>query len=251
MCGRYAISSSRLTRIERALGIELPEVQPHYNIALTQIVPVVRTNEVGGYELANMRWGLIPAWSKEPRTSYATFNARAGTIAERPAFRAAYRSRRCLVPASGFYEWREEQGRKPPWYFSAADGQELAFAGLSGEWHGPDAPPLLSCTVIVGTANKVVEPIHDRMVVSLGPEDYATWLDPKQARSSIDHLLRPCPADWLRGWRVSPHRQQGGARRPGTDRASDWSGRFAGIRAAAHPLFGAQDRAHQDTEIRP
>lgn len=203
MCGRYAIASSRLRRIENALGIELPEVPPHYNIAPTQMVPVVRTTEAGGYVLVNMRWGLIPAWSKEPRSSYATFNARAETVAEKPAFRAAYRARRCLVPASGFYEWREEQGRKQPWYFSAADGQELAFAGLWEEWHGPDAPPLLSCTVIVGTANTLVAPIHDRMVVILGPEDYATWLDPKQARSSIDHLLRPCPADWLRSWRVS------------------------------------------------
>jgi putative SOS response-associated peptidase YedK len=141
MCGRYAISTSRLARIENALGIELPEVQPHYNIAPTQTVPVVRTNEVGGYELVNMRWGLIPGWSKEPRTSYATFNARAETVAEKPTFRAAYRSRRCLVPASSFYEWRDEQGRKQPWYFSAADGQELAFAGLWEEWHGPDAPP--------------------------------------------------------------------------------------------------------------
>jgi putative SOS response-associated peptidase YedK len=203
MCGRYAISSSRLPRIERALGIELPEVQPHYNIAPTQTVPVVRTTEDGGYELVKMRWGLIPAWSKEPRTSYATFNARAETVATKPAFRAAYRVRRCLVPASGFYEWREEQGRKQPWYFSAADGQELAFAGLWEEWHGPDAPPLLSCTVIVGTANEVVEPIHDRMVIILGPDDYATWLDPTQPRNPIDNLLLPCPADWLRGWRVS------------------------------------------------
>jgi putative SOS response-associated peptidase YedK len=206
MCGRYAISTSRLARIENALGIELPEVQPHYNIAPTQTVPVVRTNEVGGYELVNMRWGLIPGWSKEPRTSYATFNARAETVAEKPAFRAAYRSRRCLVPASGFYEWRDEQGRKQPWYFSAADGQELAFAGLWEEWHGPDAPPVLSCTVIVGTAHKVVEPIHDRMVVILDPEDYATWLDPKQARSSIDHLLRPCPAESVGRRFESAHR---------------------------------------------
>ena len=203
MCGRYAISTSRLPRIENALGIELPEVQPHYNIAPTEIVPVVRTPEVGDCELVNMRWGLIPAWSKEPRIPYATFNARAETVAEKPAFRAAYRSRRCLVPASGFYEWREEQGRKQPWYFSATDGQELAFAGLWEEWHGSDAPPLLSCTVIVGTANEVVAPVHDRMVVILGPDDYATCLDPAQARQTIDQLLHPCPAHWLRGWRVS------------------------------------------------
>ena len=211
MCGRYAIATSRLPRIERALGVELPGVQPYYNIAPTQTVPVVRTTEDGGYQLVELRWGLIPAWSKEPRTSYATFNARAETVATKPAFRAAYRARRCLVPASGFYEWREEEGRRQPWYFSAADGQELAFAGLWEEWHGPGAPPLLSCTIIVGTANELVAPVHDRMVVILGPEDYGTWLDPTQTRDTIDHLLRPCPAGWLRGWRVSRAVNKAGA----------------------------------------
>jgi len=211
MCGRYAIATSRLARIENALGIELPDVQARYNIAPTQSVPVVRLTGNHGYELTDMRWGLIPAWSKEPRTSYATFNARAETVADKTAFRAAYRARRCLVPASGFYEWREEDGRKQPWYFSAADGQDLAFAGLWEEWRGPDSAPLLSCTVIVGTANEVVATIHDRMVVILGPDDYATWLDPTQARSTVDQLLRPCPAGWLRGWRVSRAVNKAGA----------------------------------------
>lgn len=211
MCGRYAIATSRLARIENALGIELPQVQAHYNIAPTQTVPVVRLTEERGYELTGMRWGLIPAWSKEPRTSYATFNARAETVADKPAFRAAYRARRCLVPASGFYEWREEEGRKQPWYFSATDGQELAFAGLWEEWRRPDAPALLSYTVIVGNANEVVAPVHDRMVVILSPDDYATWLDPTQPRSTIDHLLRPCPAGWLRRWRVSRAVNKAGA----------------------------------------
>ena len=203
MCGRYAIATFRLPRIENALGIALPELRPRYNIAPTQMVPVVRVAENGGYELIDMRWGLIPAWSKEPRTSYATFNARAETVAQKPAFRAAYRTRRCLVPASGFYEWREEDGRKQPWYFSAADGQELALAGLWEEWRGPEAPPLVSCTIIVGTANDLVAPIHDRMAVILGADDYATWLDPHQGIATLEQLVRSCPSDWLRGWRVS------------------------------------------------
>ena len=159
----------------------------------------------------DMRWGLIPAWSKQPRISYATFNARAETVATKPVFRAAYRARRCLVPASGFYEWREEGGRKQPWYFSAADGHELAFAGLWEEWQGPDVPPLLSCTIIVGPTNELVAPVHDRMAVILRPDDYATWLDPTQARNAVDHLLRPCPADWLHGWRVSRAVNKAGA----------------------------------------
>ena len=203
MCGRYAIATSRLPRIENALGVALPALQPRFNVAPTQTVSIVRATTERRYELVEARWGLIPAWSKEPRTAYATFNARVETVASKPAFRAAYRARRCLVPASGFYEWREEGGRKQPWYFSAADGQELAFAGLWEEWRGPDAPPLLSCTILVGTANDLVAPIHDRMAVILGADDYATWLDPAQAPETIARLLCPCPSAWLRGWRVS------------------------------------------------
>jgi putative SOS response-associated peptidase YedK len=203
MCGRYAIATSRLPRIENALRIALPALAPRYNVAPTQPVPIIRATAERRYELAEARWGLIPAWSKEPRTAYATFNARVETVATKPAFRAAYRARRCLVPASGFYEWREEGGRKQPWYFSAADGQELALAGLWEEWRGGESPLLLSCTILVGTANDLVAPIHDRMAVILGPEDYATWLDPAQDPATIAELLRPCPSTWLRGWRVS------------------------------------------------
>ncbi len=203
MCGRYAIGTPRLPRIENALGVALPALRPRYNVAPTQTVPIVRATEAGSYELAEARWGLIPTWSKEPRTAYATFNARVETVATKPAFRAAYRARRCLVPASGFYEWREEGGRKQPWYFSAADGQELAFAGLWEAWRGPDAPPLLSCTILVGTANDLVAPIHDRMAVILGTDDYATWLGPAEEPATVGKLLRPCPASWLRGWRVA------------------------------------------------
>jgi putative SOS response-associated peptidase YedK len=203
MCGRYAIATSRLPRIENALGISLPALALRYNVAPTQAVPIIRAAAERRYELAEARWGLIPAWSKEPRTAYATFNARVETVATKPAFRAAYRARRCLVPASGFYEWREEGGGKQPWYFSAADGQELAFAGLWEEWRGGESPLLLSCTILVGTANDLVAPIHDRMAVILGPEDYAAWLDPAQDPATIAKLLRPCPSTWLRGWRVS------------------------------------------------
>ena len=203
MCGRYAIGTSRLPRIENALGVTLPELAPRYNVAPTQPVPIVRAAGEHGYELVDARWGLIPAWSKEPRTAYATFNARVETVASKPAFRAAYRARRCLVPASGFYEWREEGGQKQPWYFSAADGRELAFAGLWEEWRGPESPLLLSCTILVGTANDLVAPIHDRMAVILGADDYATWLDPAQDPAAVAVLLRPFPSAWLRGWRVS------------------------------------------------
>ena len=203
MCGRYAIATSRLPRIENALGVALPEVTPRYNVAPTQTVPIVRATAERRYELVEARWGLIPAWSKEPRTAYATFNARVETVATKPAFRAAYRARRCLVPASGFYEWCEQAGRKQPWYFSAADGQELAFAGLWEEWRGPESPPVLSCTIIVGAANDLVAPIHDRMAVILGPDDYATWLDPAQDPATVGAFLHPCSSPWLRGWRVS------------------------------------------------
>jgi len=116
MCGRFAITTARFNRLEATLRTTFPEVRPRYNISPSQTIPVIRQSAHGTHQMAEMRWGLIPYWSKEPRTPYSTFNARAETLAEKPAFRSPFRSRRCLVPASGFYEWKTEAGRKQPYY---------------------------------------------------------------------------------------------------------------------------------------
>lgn len=202
MCGRYAIAVNRYRKIELVLDCAFAPLTPRYNIAPTLPVPVIRPDAGGSYEMVTMRWGLVPAWSKEPTTSYSTHNAMIETVAQKPAYRQAYRSRRCLVPASGFYEWAQEGGRKVPWYFTVPDGQ-LAFAGLWECWQGASGS-LLSCSILVGPANEVVGPVHDRMPCILLPEHYRAWMSPETPAAELPAMLSPFPATAMQAWRVSP-----------------------------------------------
>jgi putative SOS response-associated peptidase YedK len=136
MCGRYTLSSQRLTTIEARLGQSFPELQARYNITPSQLVPAVRWAE-GRYELASLKWGLLPAWAKEAKFSYSTINARAETVDTKPAFRTAFRRQRCLIPADGFYEWVEIAGRKQPHYIQLKGHEVFAFSGLWEHWSGP------------------------------------------------------------------------------------------------------------------
>ena len=142
------------------------------------------------------KWGLIPSWAKEPGIGNSLINARADTVAEKPAFRSAFKKRRCLAPADGFYEWKRENG-KTPYYFRLKDESPFAFAGLWERWEKGDEP-VESCTLITCEANGVVGPVHNRMPVILKPEGYARWLDPEEQRSEdLVRLLAPLPDDWL------------------------------------------------------
>jgi putative SOS response-associated peptidase YedK len=193
--------------LKRAFGIgevsQTPrDLVPRFNIAPTQSVPIVRElkvvrSGVAGRELATVRWGLIPAWAKDPSIGNRTINARAEGVAEKPAFRAAFRSRRCVVPASGFYEWkREGRGPKRPYLIRRRDGEPIGFAGLWESWHDPTTGEAVeSCTIITCAPNGPLAELHDRMPVILDPADYDRWLDPKAPRP--EELLRPCPAGWL------------------------------------------------------
>lgn len=203
MCGRFVIATSSFSRIEATLGTRFPEIHPRYNISPSQTIPVIRESADGGYEMADMRWGLIPYWSQEPKISYSTFNARAETLAEKPAFREPFRSKRCLIPASGFYEWKTEAGRKQPYYLTAVDDGGLAFAGLWDEWRRPEES-LLSCTIVVGRPNELVAEIHDRMVLILAEDAYGAWLNPRASLDTVRSLMEPYPATRMRAWRVSP-----------------------------------------------
>lgn len=214
MCGRFAISNPRFSRIEATLGTTFPEVRPRYNIAPSQTIPVIRGSADARHEMVEMRWGLIPYWSTEPEISYSTFNARAETLADKPAFREPFRSRRCLIPASGFYEWKTEAGRKQPYYLTEVDDGGLAFAGLWDEWRGPD-DSLLSCTIVVGRPNELVAEIHDRMVVILPEDAYATWLNPRTNLDTVRSVMEPYPAARMRAWRVA--RAVGNAHNEGAD----------------------------------
>jgi putative SOS response-associated peptidase YedK len=194
MCGRFTQKAKPRELAERFEVPEVPLFEPRYNIAPTQAVPVVRATPEGR-ELALLRWGLIPSWADDPAVGSRMINARAETVAVKPAYRSAFRKRWCLIPASGFYEWASEPGRKKqPIYFRMKDEAPFAFAGLWEVWSkGPE--PVESCTLITTTPNELVAPVHDRMPAIVEPQDYGWWLDPRaDDPAALAALLGPYPA---------------------------------------------------------
>src|SRR5262249_41276153 len=150
------------------------------------------------------RWGLIPSWAKDKKIGARLINARAETVAEKPAFRSAFKHRRCLIPADGFFEWKNEGGRKQPYYITLQDGGLFALAGLWEEWHSGAGEVMPSCTIITTEANEVVRPLHERMPVILEVTGYADWLDPTaKSKEALLSLLRPFPAERMRAYPVS------------------------------------------------
>lgn len=197
MCGRFALFDSAASLAE-AFGLaDVPSLPPRYNIAPTQAVAAVRIPSEGvGRALALLRWGLIPSWAKDPSLGDRMINARAETAAGKPAFRSAIRRRRCLVPASGFYEWKRTNGRKQPYYIRRPDGKPFAFAGLWESWEGPGQAAVESCTILTTSANELLLPIHDRMPVIVSPADYDLWLSPEvRDPEELARLFRPCPPE--------------------------------------------------------
>ena len=211
MCGRYTLTkANRLAPhfklVEPARAADLP---PRYNIAPTQPVAAV-FRERGRPQLLMMRWGLVPAWMKPDegnRVPAGWFNARAETLHEKPAFRGAYRYRRCLIPADGFFEWPRRGGRKvkgaAPHLIRPADDGLMAFAGVFEWWSSPDGSELPTCTVITTTPNALMANLHDRMPVILPPEDHARWMNMREGNDPRD-LLRPAPDGTLYATEVSP-----------------------------------------------
>ena len=204
MCGRFIQRASGEDLAERFHLAAVPAaVTPRYNLAPSQAVWTVRA-AAGGRELVALRWGLVPAWAPEPRTAYHTHNARAETAAEKPTYRAAFRRRRCLIPADGFYEWQTVGKGKQPYCIAPADGRPLAFAGLWERWER-DGQVLETGTILVVPANARMAPIHDRMPAILDPAAEARWLDPELTDpAALQPLLVPCPPERLRVWPVRP-----------------------------------------------
>ena len=201
MCGRFLLHSP-VDLLQRAFGFsELPNLQPRYNVAPTQAVPIIRRKEGSGRELTMVRWGLVPFWAKDLKIGSQLINARAETVTSKPAFRAAFAKRRCLVPADGFYEWQKREGSKlkQPMLIRRRDAAPFAFAGLWESWRGPDGE-VQTCTIVTTEANAVLSPIHNRMPVVLEPGAYDRWLDPEQPSAE---LLLPCPDEWLEAFPVS------------------------------------------------
>ncbi|MGA9601303.1 MAG: SOS response-associated peptidase [Methylocystis sp.] len=208
MCGRFTqhLSWAEIRRLADLVG-QPRNLAPRYNIAPTDLIEVIRAGPAG-LELTPMRWGLVPCWWKKPLEQLpATFNARAETLGEKPMFRAAFKSRRCIVPASGFYEWTGEKGRKIPHYFSSADGLPLALAGLWEQWRDPNGQEIFSATIVVGAANGWMSRFHDRMPIFLSWIDAKDWI----AGENPATLLRPASEDALQEWTVSTRVNRAGA----------------------------------------
>ncbi len=208
MCGRYYRRSDK-QRIAEAFRIGIPptfDILPSYNVAPQTFQPIVRLDaESRQRELALLRWGLIPFWAKDAKIGYSTINAKAETLATAPAFRAALKRRRCLVPADGFYEWQPlDTKTKQPWAITLKDGSPFAFAGLWDTWKDKTTgQPLETYTIITTEPNELTAKLHNRMPVILAPRDYERWLAPADpARLPID-LLRPFDADLMTSWKVS------------------------------------------------
>lgn len=202
MCGRFTLRTSPAVLAEVFELLREPDLAPRYNIAPTQPVAVIRPAD-SGRELTLMHWGLVPSWEKDPSGAARLINARAETIATRPAFRSAFRQRRCLVPADGFFEWKKVGKTKQPYYLTLRSGDPFAFAGLWEHW-GHNGSAIHSCTIITGEPNELAAPVHDRMPVILRPEDYDRWLDRRRCdRDELQSLLTPYPAEEMRMQPVS------------------------------------------------
>ena len=203
MCGRYTIIAS--PEALRALFgyAEQPNFPPRYNVAPTQPIAIVRLVE-GKRQFALVRWGLLPSWVKDPKTFTLLINARGETAAEKPAFRAAMKRRRCLIPADGFYEWQAAGERKRPFYVHAKSGAPLAFAGLWETWTGPNGEELETAAIVTTRANRTLSPIHERMPVIVPPNAFDLWLDGANVdATTAAALIQPAPDNLLEAYEIS------------------------------------------------
>jgi putative SOS response-associated peptidase YedK len=204
MCGRYLITSApeafrRLFRYQ-----EQPNFPPRYNVAPTQPIPIVRMAE-GKRQFALVRWGLIPPWVKDPRNVGLLINARGESVNDKPAFRNAMRRRRCLIPADGFYGWREEGGRRRPYCVRPKDAGPVAFAGLWETWSGPNGDEMETAVIITTTANRELAHLHERMPVVVPPEAFDFWLDCDNVDAmTAAALFVPAPEGFFEAYEISP-----------------------------------------------
>ena len=203
MCGRYTLTSSPEALRALFRYAEQPNFPPRYNVAPTQPIPVVCLVN-GERKFALMRWGLLPSWVKDPKAFSLIINARGENVIDKPAFRAAMKRRRCLVPADGFYEWKAGGTRKQPYFIHAKSDEPLAFAGLWETWTGPNGEELDTVAIVTTDANRTLQPLHDRMPVIVAPDAFDLWLnaDHVDAKTAAA-LIAPAPEDLLEAWPVS------------------------------------------------
>ena len=205
MCGRFTLTADpdQLRQVFPWLNIPI-DIEPRYNVAPSQPVAVIPND--GNNRLDFYKWGLVPSWSKDPKIGNRMINARAETVHEKPSFRSAFRRRRCLIPANGFYEWKREEGSnvKTPMYVTMKSGQPFAFAGLWEIWQSPEGGELPTCTIITTRPNIFMEDIHNRMPVILPVDGYELWLDPGEPDlEQLKTLLQPYPSEEMMAFPVS------------------------------------------------
>ena len=203
MCGRYVLNADGKT-IQQIFNLEsVPTIEPRYNIAPSQ--PVMAITNEDPQNATHLQWGLIPSWSKDPKIGYKMINARSETAHEKPSFRAAFKRRRCIIPATGFYEWAKmDDGRKAPHLIYVGDHEVFAFAGLWEIWHSPDGEEIRTCTILTGEPNDKIKPLHHRMAVILHQDDYDTWLSPDELPTQVlMPLLRTYEAERMDAYEVS------------------------------------------------
>jgi len=198
VCGRFTLRDPRTAKFDRQPIGELFEAVPRYNIAPSQNVLAI-TSRAGEPEASFFQWGLVPAWSRDPK---GFINARAETLLEKASFRESFQRRRCLIPADGFYEWKRSGKSKQPYYFQLRNEETFAFAGIWDEWQG-DGRSILSCAIITTTPNELLASVHDRMPVILAPSSHRGWLNNKATAAELTALLSPFPGEQMKVHTVS------------------------------------------------
>ncbi len=207
MCGRFS-NNANPKQVEKEFDVKVSNeklFKPRYNIAPTQTIAAILESD-GERIIDALRWGLIPSWAKDESIGNKLINARAETLAEKPSFKNAFRSHRCIIPASGFYEWQKKgTGAKQPFYFHLKDKEVFGFAGLYEQWLDKESGEQIeTCLIITTEANKVLEPVHDRMPVILKARDYGQWLDAKEKDTDkLQKILSPYPASEMIAYQVS------------------------------------------------
>lgn len=204
MCGRFLLTSPG-TVLKEAFGLsEAVPWQPRYNLAPGQQVPIIRQEPDGKRAFVLVRWGLVPPWAEDPALGNRLINARAETVILKPSFRDAFRKRRCLVPANGYYEWKQVGPRKQPYLFRLREGKPFAIAGLWSRWQPePDRPALETCALITTEPNPIAAQVHSRMPAILLPEQYAVWLSPDTDPKRALAFLQPFEGEELESYPVS------------------------------------------------
>lgn len=198
MCGRFVLEYPPEKLQEAFSLVTVPDLRPRYNIAPTQQVAIIRKHNNDQNELARLKWGLVPSWAKNPAIGSKLINARSETLADKPSFKHAFRYRRCVIPATGFYEWEKKEGQKVPHYFYCKQNKLMILAGIWDSWASPDGSYLESCAILTTEGNSIIQPFHHRMPVILDDKAVERWLKCDSFnKTELLGLLRPFPSEYM------------------------------------------------------